>query len=124
MLELFNDQKVKELYKKAEIFNSAIIKATKGKELKTIVSVLDKNNIPILYEVDMQKFIDERMKFGYSSGSIANLVANFNIDSINTAEKLSSLKKIDNNKDNSHLNKTFQDILNRYTISGKRRYIM
>lgn len=125
MIELFNNQKVKELYKKAEIFNSAIIKATKkGKELKTVVSILDKNNIPVLYEVDMQKFIEERMSFGYSSGSIANLVANFNVSSIDIADKLSSLKRMDNDKDNTNLNKTFQDVLERYKISKKKRYVM
>lgn len=125
MIELFNNQKVKELYKKAEIFNNAIIKATKkGKELKTVVSILDKNNIPVLYEVDMQKFIEERMSFGYSSGSIANLVANFNVSSIDIADKLSSLKSMDNDKDNTNLNKTFQDVLERYKISKKKRYVM
>ena len=125
MNQLFNSEVIKEVYKKAELFNNKLIQLTQGRELRTIISIIGENGAPQLYEiVDMENFIEERMKFGYSSGKIANLSANFNVGSIQIAEKLKSLKKIDNNKDHSKLNDTIIDILKRYSISGKRRYIM
>lgn len=121
MSELFNDKSIKELTKKADIFNTKIIKATKGKELQTIITVEDSNGKPILFKVsNMAALIEDRMKFDYSSKGIARLSIRFNITSINIAEKLSYLEKIEDDENDNDLQKlqnVYQDVSNRYQLA-------
>lgn len=127
MKELFQDQAIKELTKKADKFNTQIVKALKGKELQTIITVEDVSGKPVLFKVtNMDKLIDERMNFDYSSKGIARLSVRFNINSLNIAEKLSYLEKIENDENDNELQKlqsTYQDVLTRYKLA-KGNYVL
>lgn len=120
MKQLFQDQSIKDLAKKADIFNAKIVKSLQGKELQTIITIDDPEGKPVLFRVkDMGKLIDDRMNFDYSSKGIARLSARFNITSINIAEKLEYLEKIEdeNNQDLQKLQNTYQDVLTRYKLA-------
>lgn len=127
MKNLFQDQAVKELTKKADKFNNQIVKALQRKELQTIITVEDSEGKPILFRVtDMDQLIEDRMNFDYSSKRIARLSVRFNISSLNIAEKLSYLEKIEMNENDSDLQRlqsTYQDVIARYKLA-KGNYVL
>ena len=118
MNDIFNEEIMSEVYAKLEFFNNAVVEFLTGRPLKTIVVIEDKDNNPILYEVNMEEFIRNNLKRTYSSGNTIRMIGKFSISSTSVASTIGSLTQI-KVAENITLENTYKDIQQRQRIAKK-----